>query len=57
VSGNRDAYVYLIESVRAWPNQPDLAKRIAASGWRRVGWRNLSGGVAALHRAVRRYRG
>ncbi|TYB95499.1 demethylmenaquinone methyltransferase [Micromonospora sp. WP24] len=53
VSSNPDAYVYLIESIRAWPNQPDLAKRIAASGWQRVSWRNLSGGVAALHRATR----
>ncbi|MEU4679135.1 demethylmenaquinone methyltransferase [Micromonospora sp. NPDC023737] len=53
VSSNPDAYVYLIESIRAWPNQPDLAKRIAASGWQRVGWHNLSGGVAALHRAIR----
>ncbi|WP_262286764.1 demethylmenaquinone methyltransferase [Micromonospora sp. MA102] len=53
VSSNPDAYVYLIESIRVWPNQPDLAKRISASGWQQVNWRNLSGGVAALHRATR----
>jgi demethylmenaquinone methyltransferase/2-methoxy-6-polyprenyl-1,4-benzoquinol methylase len=54
VSSNPDAYAYLIESIRAWPNQPELAKRLAASGWQDVRWRNLSGGVAALHRASRR---
>jgi demethylmenaquinone methyltransferase / 2-methoxy-6-polyprenyl-1,4-benzoquinol methylase len=54
VAGNPDAYVYLAESIRAWPDQAGLAARIAAAGpWRRVGWRNLTGGVVALHRAVR----
>ncbi|GAA4692846.1 demethylmenaquinone methyltransferase [Phytohabitans rumicis] len=54
VSSNPDAYVYLAESIRAWPNQPDLATRIAATGWTAVGWRNLTGGIVALHRATRR---
>lgn len=53
VSSNPDAYVYLAESIRAWPDQPALAARIAAAGWDRVGWRNLTGGVVALHRATR----
>lgn len=53
VSSNPDAYVYLAESIRAWPDQAGLAARIAASGWGRVGWRNLTGGIVALHRAVR----
>ena len=53
VSSNPDAYVYLIESIRAWPDQTGLAARIAAAGWGRVAWRNLTGGLAALHRAVR----
>jgi demethylmenaquinone methyltransferase/2-methoxy-6-polyprenyl-1,4-benzoquinol methylase len=53
VSSNPDAYVYLAESIRAWPDQAGLAQRIAGSGWRRVGWRNLTGGVVALHRAIR----
>jgi demethylmenaquinone methyltransferase / 2-methoxy-6-polyprenyl-1,4-benzoquinol methylase len=54
VSSNPDAYVYLAESIRAWPNQHGLAARIAdAGGWGRVGWRNLTGGVVALHRASR----
>jgi demethylmenaquinone methyltransferase/2-methoxy-6-polyprenyl-1,4-benzoquinol methylase len=53
VSSNPDAYVYLAESIRAWPDQAGLAARIAESGWGRVAWRNLTGGVVALHRAVR----
>ena len=54
VSSNPDAYVYLAESIRAWPDQTGLAARIAASGpWARVGWRNLTGGIVALHRATK----
>jgi demethylmenaquinone methyltransferase / 2-methoxy-6-polyprenyl-1,4-benzoquinol methylase len=53
VSSNPDAYVYLAESIRAWPDQRALAGRITAAGWRRAAWRNLTGGVVALHRAYR----
>ena len=53
VSSNPDAYVYLAESIRAWPDQAALARRIAAAGWTAVGWRNLTGGIVALHRAQR----
>ena len=52
VSSNPEAYVYLAESIRAWPDQRGLADRIAAAGWREVQWRNLSGGIVALHRAT-----
>ncbi|WP_433567948.1 demethylmenaquinone methyltransferase [Nocardia sp. CA-151230] len=53
VSSNPDAYVYLAESIREWPNQPQLALRIADAGWSSVQWRNLSGGAVALHRAYK----
>ncbi len=53
VSSSPDAYVYLAESIRAWPDQPGLAAASAAAGWDRVSWRNLSGGIVALHTAVR----
>jgi demethylmenaquinone methyltransferase/2-methoxy-6-polyprenyl-1,4-benzoquinol methylase len=53
VSSNPEAYVYLAESIRAWPDQAALAEVIAEAGWRNVGWRNLTGGIVALHRAVR----
>jgi demethylmenaquinone methyltransferase/2-methoxy-6-polyprenyl-1,4-benzoquinol methylase len=53
VSSNPDAYVYLAESIRAWPDQPALARRIAAAGWADVAWSDLSYGIVALHRARR----
>jgi demethylmenaquinone methyltransferase/2-methoxy-6-polyprenyl-1,4-benzoquinol methylase len=52
-SSNPEAYVYLAESIRAWPDQDALARDIAACGWGRVQYRNLTGGIVALHRAVR----
>lgn len=51
VSSAPDAYVYLAESIRAWPDQRGLADLIAEAGWTRPQWRNLSGGIVALHRA------
>ena len=51
VSSSPDAYVYLAESIRAWPDQPALAALIDTAGWRRTQWKNLSGGIVALHRA------
>lgn len=53
VSSNPDAYVYFVESLRAWPDQQGLAELIFAAGWTDVEWRDLSGGVVALHRAVK----
>ena len=52
-SSNPESYVYLAESIRAWPDQRGLADRIGAAGWAQVQWRNLSGGIVALHRATR----
>ncbi|WP_267899299.1 demethylmenaquinone methyltransferase [Nocardia stercoris] len=53
VSSNPDAYEYLAESIQAWPDQPELAERIAGAGWSQVRWRNLSGGAVALHRGYK----
>jgi len=52
-SSNPDAYEYLAESIRSWPDQGALAADMLDSGWRQVAWRNLSGGIVALHRGVR----
>lgn len=52
VSSSPDAYVYLAESIRAWPDQQGLAELVAQAGWARPEWRNLSGGIVALHRAT-----
>jgi demethylmenaquinone methyltransferase/2-methoxy-6-polyprenyl-1,4-benzoquinol methylase len=51
VSSNSPAYQYLAESIQAWPDQAALAAMLEASGWTQVEWRNLSGGIVALHRA------
>jgi demethylmenaquinone methyltransferase/2-methoxy-6-polyprenyl-1,4-benzoquinol methylase len=53
VSSNPDAYTYLAESIRAWPDQAGLAAQVGETGWRKVAWRNLTGGVVALHRGFR----
>ena len=53
VSSNPDAYVYLAESIRAWPDQRGLAALIASAGWGRPEWQDLTGGIVALHRATR----
>jgi demethylmenaquinone methyltransferase / 2-methoxy-6-polyprenyl-1,4-benzoquinol methylase len=52
VSSSPDAYVYLAESIRAWPDQRGLAAMLGAAGWVAPEWRNLSGGIVALHRAT-----
>jgi demethylmenaquinone methyltransferase / 2-methoxy-6-polyprenyl-1,4-benzoquinol methylase len=52
VSSSPDAYVYLAESIRAWPDQAGLAARIARAGWSDPRWLNLSGGIVALHHAI-----
>jgi len=52
VSSSPDAYVYLAESIRAWPDQAALAEVVTGAGWQRPEWRNLSCGIVALHRAT-----
>jgi demethylmenaquinone methyltransferase / 2-methoxy-6-polyprenyl-1,4-benzoquinol methylase len=47
------AYRYLAESIVAWPDQAGLAGVIGDAGWAGVQWRNLTGGIVALHRARR----
>jgi demethylmenaquinone methyltransferase/2-methoxy-6-polyprenyl-1,4-benzoquinol methylase len=53
VASNPEAYVYLAESIRDWPDQPGLGQWMIDAGWSQVAYRNLSGGIVALHRAVR----
>jgi demethylmenaquinone methyltransferase/2-methoxy-6-polyprenyl-1,4-benzoquinol methylase len=53
VSSSPDAYVYLAESIRAWPDQAGLARRLQEAEWGQVRWRNLSGGIVALHHATK----
>lgn len=53
VASNPEAYVYLAESIRAWPGQAELSHRISQAGWSAVRWRNLTGGIVALHAATK----
>lgn len=52
-SSHSSAYDYLNESIRAWPQQAELAQRIRDAGYADVAWRNLTGGIVALHRAFK----
>ena len=49
VVGDADSYRYLAESIRRFPPQEELAQAMEAAGLGRATWRNLSGGIAALH--------
>jgi demethylmenaquinone methyltransferase/2-methoxy-6-polyprenyl-1,4-benzoquinol methylase len=53
VSSDPAAYAYLAESIRAWPQQEALAAALQRAGWAAVAWRNLTGGIVALHRGER----
>ena len=53
VSSNPDAYVYLAESIRDWPDQETLRSLVEANGWERCSVTNLTGGIAAIHLARR----
>jgi demethylmenaquinone methyltransferase/2-methoxy-6-polyprenyl-1,4-benzoquinol methylase len=52
VSSDPAAYVYLAESIRAWPDQAGLAAELQRAGWESVAWRDLTGGIVALHRGT-----
>jgi len=53
VSSDPESYEYLADSIRAWPDQRGLARLMRDAGWRDVAYRNVSGGIVALHRAWR----
>jgi demethylmenaquinone methyltransferase/2-methoxy-6-polyprenyl-1,4-benzoquinol methylase len=49
VAGDAESYRYLAESIRTFPDQERLAEMFRAAGFARVGYRNLSGGIVAIH--------
>lgn len=53
VSGDAASYRYLVESIREFPDQESFAEMIGAVGFEQVKYRNLSGGIAAIHSAWR----
>jgi demethylmenaquinone methyltransferase/2-methoxy-6-polyprenyl-1,4-benzoquinol methylase len=52
LAADPEAYEYLARSIGAWPDQDGLARWLAQAGFERVRWRNLSGGIVALHRGA-----
>ncbi|AQX81300.1 MULTISPECIES: demethylmenaquinone methyltransferase [Plantibacter] len=52
-SSNAEAYTYLNDSIRAWPSQPELAAWLREAGYEHVAYRNLTGGIVALHRGLK----
>jgi demethylmenaquinone methyltransferase / 2-methoxy-6-polyprenyl-1,4-benzoquinol methylase len=53
ISGQKTAYAYLPDSVGRFPSQNELAAMMEKAGMRNVAYRNLSGGIAALHWALK----
>ena len=49
VTGNKEAYTYLVESIRKFPTQAELSQMFSEVGFSRVKYRNLSNGIVALH--------
>jgi len=49
VTGDREAYQYLVESIRKFPRPQAFARMIEAAGFRRVSFRQMTGGIVALH--------
>ena len=52
-AANPTAYLYLAESIRAWPDQPALAASMEKAGWSGVSWKNLTFGVVAVHSGIK----
>lgn len=53
-SSNPEAYIYLAESIKAWPDQAALAQIIKGAGWSEVKVTNLTGGIVAVHSAIKK---
>ena len=49
ISKNPQAYIYLAESIRAWPDQAGLALKLEQNGWKSVAWQDLTFGIVAVH--------
>ncbi len=53
LTGQRDGFVYLNDSIRRFPDQAELAAELRAAGFSVISWRDLTGGIVALHTALR----
>jgi demethylmenaquinone methyltransferase/2-methoxy-6-polyprenyl-1,4-benzoquinol methylase len=53
LTGDREGFVYLNDSIRQFPSQPELAAELRAAGFSAISWKDLTGGIVALHTAVK----
>jgi demethylmenaquinone methyltransferase / 2-methoxy-6-polyprenyl-1,4-benzoquinol methylase len=53
LTGDRDGFVYLNDSIRQFPTQAQLAAELRKAGFTTISWKDLSGGIVALHTAVK----
>lgn len=53
VANDRESYAYLVESIRKFPKQEELRDRVAAAGFEKSRYRNMSGGIVAVHSGVK----
>lgn len=53
IAKDHDSYQYLVESIRKFPTQKNLASRMTAAGFHRVKYTNLSAGIVAIHQGLR----
>jgi demethylmenaquinone methyltransferase / 2-methoxy-6-polyprenyl-1,4-benzoquinol methylase len=53
IAGDAESYQYLAESIRRFPDQESLAEMLRETGFERVSWQNLSGGICAIHRGAK----
>ena len=49
ITGDKNAYIYLVESIRQFPTQPEVSEMLSEAGFSRIRYRNLSNGIVALH--------
>ena len=49
ITGDKNAYIYLVESIRQFPTQPEVSEMLSEAGFSRIRFRNLSNGIVALH--------
>ena len=49
LASNPEAYIYLAQSIQAWPNQKDLASMMEEAGWSKAAWQDLTFGIVAVH--------
>ena len=49
ITGDKDSYQYLVESIRKFPSQEKFRKMIGEAGFQKTSYKNLSGGIVAIH--------